>query len=183
MSNLRDVAPELEQKLTRISSELEQGSLRDASKYLSDTPRKVISMEKEASNFYRLNDEWLSTLEEVRRLDGFQDFLRQSRLSMLQEAAANGPVVILNTSKSGSDTLIVTLSGVQHIPLQELSFVDVNVLVRLTQNATAASGRNTHLPDTHRAQIEGRFLQTAVSHQDESPHQEVFHRPLRSHTR
>jgi hypothetical protein len=68
-------------------------------------------------------------------------------------------VVILNTSKSGSDALIMTLSGVQHIPLPELSFTTVNALVKLTQNATATSGRNTLLPDADRAQIEGCFLQ------------------------
>ena len=51
MTNLRDVAPKLEQKLRRIFFALEQGSLRDASRHLSDTSQKVMWTEKEASRF------------------------------------------------------------------------------------------------------------------------------------
>jgi hypothetical protein len=50
MTDLREVAPEIEKKLRHISHVLEQASL-----------------------FRRLN-EWLVMLEEVRRLASFQDF-------------------------------------------------------------------------------------------------------------
>lgn len=50
LANLRDVAPKLKEKLRYISVALEQGLLRDVAKNLSDTPQKVMSMEKEASH-------------------------------------------------------------------------------------------------------------------------------------
>ena len=101
MADLHDVAPELEKRLRSISSALELGSFRDASRTLSDSPQKLLSMEREASHFQKLDNEWLTTLEEVRQLEGFQDFLHTSQLSTLQGAAAKGPVVILNASKAG----------------------------------------------------------------------------------
>jgi hypothetical protein len=119
MVDLCDVAPELEEKLRRISFVLENGALRDMSKMSPDTSHTVVSMEKEVSYFRRLNEEWVATLEEVRRLDGFQDFLRPSRLSTLQSAATNGPVVILNASRTGCAALILTSSGVQHVPFPD----------------------------------------------------------------
>jgi hypothetical protein len=49
-------------------------------------------IEKEVTHFRHLADEWQTTLAEVRELEGFQDFLRPSRLSTLQSAATNGAV-------------------------------------------------------------------------------------------
>ena len=152
--DLRDVAPLLEKKLIRISLALEQGSLRDASGHLSDN-QKIMSMEKEASHFRSLNDEWLATVELVRRLDGFEDFMRPRRLSTLQNAAINGLVVILNTSKAGCAALVLTLNGVQHVPLPDLSSHHVTTLIKLIRNANAQGGRDTLLPDSNGAHVQG----------------------------
>jgi tetratricopeptide (TPR) repeat protein len=155
MMDLRDVAPKLEEKLRQISLALEQGLLRDASRHLSDNPQKVISMEKEASHFRCLNDEWLATLGQVRSLDGFQDFMRPSRLSTLQDAVVNGPVVILNASEAGCAALVLTLNGVQHVPIPDLSSHQVTILVKLIRNAIAQGGGYPLLPDSNRAHVQG----------------------------
>ena len=149
MTDLYEVAPELVAKLKRISMELERGSFRDVSRRLSEAPQKVMSMEKEASHFRRQNEEWLTTLEEVRQLDGFQNFLRPNRISMLQHGATNGPVVILNASNTGCAALILTATGIQHVPFPDLSFVAVTVLVKLLRYAVAQDGRNPSLPSAH----------------------------------
>ena len=137
MTHLHEVAPVLENKLKSLSFLLEQGSLRDTSRNPTDSPQKLISMEQEAHHFRRLNTEWLETLAEVRRLPGFQDFLRPSQLSTLHSAAVDAPVVILNASKSGCDALIMTSSDVKHIPLPNLDLTVINILVWLIQTATA----------------------------------------------
>ena len=115
-------------------------------------------MEEEARHFRRLNAEWLETLAEVRRLPGFQDFLRPSRLSTLQGAAVDAPVVILNASKTGCDALIITSSDVKHIPLSDLSFADINVLVMLLQTVTA---KNPSLPESLLEIIDDLFQPTS----------------------
>ncbi|KIM71698.1 hypothetical protein PILCRDRAFT_82523 [Piloderma croceum F 1598] len=135
MTDLRNVAPKLAEKLNHISFTLERGSLQDVSRNMTDTPQKVMSMEKQAAHFNRLNREWLTTLEEVRQLHGFQDFLGPSRLSTLQNATVNTPVVILNASKTGCAALVLTSTGVQHVPLPALSFVEAHRLAKLIQSA------------------------------------------------
>jgi hypothetical protein len=147
MTRLHEVAPVLEGTLKSLSFALEQGSLRDTSRHPTDNAQKLISVEQEARHFRRLNAEWLKTVAEVRRLPGFQDFLRPSRLSTLQSAAVDAPVVILNASKSGCDALIMTSSDVKHIPLPNLSFPVINELVRLIR--TASAGNSLLLPKIH----------------------------------
>ncbi|KAF8512788.1 CHAT domain-containing protein [Gautieria morchelliformis] len=154
MSDLRDVAPELEHRLRRISLTLEQGSLRDVSRDMSDCSQSAVSMEREASHFRRLNDEWLMVIEEVRQLEGFEDFLRPQRFSTRLSAATEGPVVILNASNTGCDALILTSSGVQHVPLV-LALADVTALVNCIQLATAPDSRDPALSASIRADVEG----------------------------
>jgi hypothetical protein len=50
--------------------------------------QKKMTLEEEASRLARLDKEWSKSIDEVRGLDGFEDFLRPSRLSSLQAAAA-----------------------------------------------------------------------------------------------
>jgi tetratricopeptide (TPR) repeat protein len=157
MTDLRDTAPGLEEKLRYISLALEQGSVRDVASNMS--PQQVISMEQEVSHFRHLNDDWLATVEEVRQLDGFQDFLHPKQLSTLQGAAADGPVVVLNASQSACDTLILTPTGVRHIPLPDLSITDVTKLVKLIHCAIAQDGRDILHPESNRAHIEGLVQQ------------------------
>jgi len=52
-------------------------------------------------------------LARIRRLPGFADFLRPPAFATLRDAAAQGPVVIVNVSGYRCDALVVTASGVQ----------------------------------------------------------------------
>jgi hypothetical protein len=69
MTTLRDVAPELEADLRRISIALEQGSLHDVSQRFSDNHAKAVLMNRKqflssistTSGYY-----WLATLDQVR---------------------------------------------------------------------------------------------------------------------
>jgi hypothetical protein len=57
--------------------------------------------------------EWDELVERVRKLDGFEDFLKPPRLDRLLPAAAAGPVVVVNLSRWRCDALIVTTGGVE----------------------------------------------------------------------
>jgi len=65
--------------------------------------------------------EWDELVEQVRELEGFEDFLRPPRLETLLPAAANGPVAVINISQWRCDALIVTADGVQVEELPRLS--------------------------------------------------------------
>ncbi|MGD9525607.1 MAG: CHAT domain-containing protein [Pseudonocardia sp.] len=68
--------------------------------------------------------EWDDLVEQVRRLDGFEDFLRPPRLENLLPAAAHGPVAIINVSRWRCDALLVRPGGVTAQPLASLSLAD-----------------------------------------------------------
>ena len=74
-----------------------------------------------------LAKEWDDLVEQIRRLDGFEDFLKPPPLERLLPAAEAGPVVIVNVSRWRSDALIVTTNG-----------VEVKTLPGLTPEATSA---------------------------------------------
>jgi hypothetical protein len=69
--------------------------------------------------------EWDDLVEQVRRMEGFEDFLRPPSLDTLLGAAARGPVVIVNVSRWRCDALIVTTDGVRVVELPDLSADEV----------------------------------------------------------
>jgi hypothetical protein len=114
------------------------------------------------AHFRRLNDKWLMVIEEVCELKGFEDFLRPRRLSTLLGAAAKAPVVILNASSTGCAALILTASGVRHVPLV-LTFTDVTTLVNRIQLAAALGTRDPILSASIHARVDDLLLQMLPS--------------------
>lgn len=64
--------------------------------------------------------EWDELVEQVRRLDGFEDFLLSPRLETLLPVARGGPVVIINVSRWRCDALVVQESGVDVVDLPDM---------------------------------------------------------------
>jgi len=106
-------------------------------------------MEQDAVHFRCLNNDLLATLDQVRQLGGFQDFLLPKRLSTLQDAAIDAPVVIINTNDSGSDALIMSASALKHVPLPDLSEVEAHALVKLIQTITSSDTRQSEATRAH----------------------------------
>jgi len=96
-------------------------------------------MEKESSRLNRLNEEWAISIDEVRKLKGFEDFLRPRRLSALRAAASASPVVILVANPDGSHCLILTSTMIHHIDLPTLHNPMLQKLVRLLQVGVSQS--------------------------------------------
>jgi tetratricopeptide (TPR) repeat protein len=128
----------LAERLREIQGFLEKGSFRDVSRRLTDTPQKVISMDKEASRYRRLNDEWLATLSEVREMDEFHDFLLPKSSTQLLRAAADRSIVVLNAGKSECAALIISKSNIMHVPLPNITATEAQALVKKMRTATSA---------------------------------------------
>src|SRR5690242_6078558 len=75
--------------------------------------------------------EWDELVEQVRKLEGFEDFLRPPPLEKLLPAAANGPVAIINVSQWRCDALIITTTGVQ---VKELPSVTAESVTETTSD-------------------------------------------------
>lgn len=134
---------DLARKLECISRILDRGSLREATRQLSDASEKVMFLEQEAIRYRKLDEDWLSTVEEIRRLDGFQDFLRPKPMATLQAAASKGPVVILNASESACTAFVVSSSGVHHIPLPDFTIQHAEVLYNLVQTGLSHNAQSS----------------------------------------
>jgi tetratricopeptide (TPR) repeat protein len=138
MDKLQPVAPVLATKLHGISYTLEKGAFREI--LLDSDPKKAMTLEEEAAKFHHLSKEWHQTLNEIREIDGFHDFLLPKSLSALQQAASKGPIVILNASDTQCDGLIVTLNGVKYVPFKDLTLQMVKGLVGMLQIVLSIDG-------------------------------------------
>ena len=87
--------------------------------------------------------QWDALVGEIRAVDGFRDFLRAPRLAELHGAAAAGPVVVINVSSARCDALLLTVDGVDVVPLPGLSAASVadhaNSYVRVVGSADDAA--------------------------------------------
>ncbi|KAG8957703.1 hypothetical protein FRC03_009891 [Tulasnella sp. 419] len=93
--------PSLAMEFKDLSQKLEASALT------STTTEQNQALEQEAPRYRQLMQRWKSTIDKIHRLPGFGNFLEVPRYDKLQDAAQNGPVVILNVSDIGSKAIIV----------------------------------------------------------------------------
>ena len=120
---------------------------------MSDAQAELIH---DADRRMALAREWDELVEQVRQLEGFEDFLRPPQLRTLLPAAASGPIAIINVSRWRCDALLVTTAGVQPRELVGLTAEEV------TERANAYLGTlqeteqvaQAHLAAVERAESE-----------------------------
>ncbi|KAG0700837.1 CHAT domain-containing protein [Suillus ampliporus] len=107
---------------------------RDLSSVLDNPPAKDsegtrrVDVEAEAARYRRLVTDWNTTVEEIRKLEDFSCFLLPPLFPDLQDAARDGPIVVLLASKSSCDAIIVSH---QQLPIRVGLTINVENLVRL----------------------------------------------------
>jgi tetratricopeptide (TPR) repeat protein len=116
VDQLRDVNPDLAERLVQVSRLLDRGQDGPSERDRSD-------IEEEGRQYRALVAEWESIIEQVRSLPDFEDFLRSRSFYRLKNAAQNGPVVVINIAKERCDALALLpeLEEVIHIPLPNIS--------------------------------------------------------------
>ena len=135
LDELERKAPALAKRLRSVSRELERGSFRVPSN-ADDTPWQLsVTMEQDtlSTHLRHLNQDWADGVNEARKLDGFENFLKLVSFATLKRAAILGPVVMITTSETGCDSLIVTSDGVRHVPLAFFTTKDAEILAQLLQ--------------------------------------------------
>ncbi|KAG2757723.1 hypothetical protein P692DRAFT_20867258 [Suillus brevipes Sb2] len=94
-------AEALVKKFRDISSLLD----KSPAEYREDTPR--VDVEAETTRYARLLEDWKKAVEEIRKLEGFSRFLLPPLFSEIQDAARDGPIIVLVASKSSCDAIII----------------------------------------------------------------------------
>lgn len=108
------------------------------------TPDAQLRTSREIDRRIALAREWDELVGQVRQLSGFEDFLRPPPLESLLDAAAGGPVVIVNVSQWRCDALIVTPDGVDPVELPDLTAEEVTrrttIFLDALRGGTTAAG-------------------------------------------
>ncbi|KAH8105069.1 TPR-like protein [Phellopilus nigrolimitatus] len=113
IEQLREVNKGLADRFLTTSRELESLATSSESKPIALLAQESATgaSQKLVDEMYarkrRLASELETIVTEIRATSGFEDFLRARRFSVLQEAAVEGPVIIISHSKYRSDALIV----------------------------------------------------------------------------
>ncbi|KAG2335550.1 hypothetical protein BDR05DRAFT_971622 [Suillus weaverae] len=86
---------------------------RDLSSLLNKPPANYpeatqrVDVEAEETRYRRLVEGWNRAVEEIRKIEDFSRFLLPPLFSDLQDAARDGPIIVLIASKSSCDAIIV----------------------------------------------------------------------------
>ncbi|KAG2751859.1 hypothetical protein P692DRAFT_20872093, partial [Suillus brevipes Sb2] len=89
-------------------------SFRDLSSLLDRPPAshadgaQCVVVEAEDTRYRRLVEDWNGVVEEIRKIEGFSRFLLPPMFADLQEAARDGPIIMLIASNSSCDAIIIT---------------------------------------------------------------------------
>ncbi|ETW80080.1 hypothetical protein HETIRDRAFT_428365 [Heterobasidion irregulare TC 32-1] len=95
------------------------------------------SLDAGGGAFCQRDEDGRPTSKRIRILGDFEGSVRSTPM---ERAVAQGPIVILNSSHSSCDALVVTSGGVKHVPLSgSLTGQDIAVLAMSIQSATSAS--------------------------------------------
>ncbi|KAJ6545426.1 CHAT domain-containing protein [Mycena capillaripes] len=133
LNNLRAIRPELSAKLKDLSHQLEIASFRDTIQNRSTESRpKILSVESEGLRFRNLNGDWDKTVQDVRMLPGFEDFMGPKSMSALKQAVVSGPIIILVFTNSACSALILTLNGIQCLTLPNFTLPMAKLLADLS---------------------------------------------------
>ena len=79
---------------------------------------------------WRAIREMVSCLADIRKLDGYGNFLLEPDFDELVAQAVDGPIVVVNLTDIGSDAVIVTPNGADAIPLPKARAVQAPSLVQ-----------------------------------------------------
>ncbi|KAJ7082505.1 hypothetical protein C8R44DRAFT_753768 [Mycena epipterygia] len=156
LDDLETVHPNLAGRIQNLSKELEVGSHHAVAsiRMLPAVHKDHMTLDKDDARYRKLNADWIQALDEVRQQPGSQRFLQPKLMDELKAAAINGPIVILNASKSSCTAFIVTLSrDVQPVNLENVTWDRAQLLVDLlcallSQNSVHIVQTLTKIPET-----------------------------------
>ncbi|KAJ7896193.1 CHAT domain-containing protein [Mycena leptocephala] len=137
LDQLKIDSPNLAGKVQALSQELKKLSFRDTSHQFAGHQTKAISIEAEAAQWRKLNEEWKQTIKSVQdlKLPGLEDFMKPKTMATLQKAATSGPIVVYISEPTKSFALIITISNdVQCIELPQMVSVLVPYMVHIFQS-------------------------------------------------
>jgi tetratricopeptide (TPR) repeat protein len=133
VDELSSIDPDLANRLVQVSRLLDRGIKQEDG---------TGSMQEDARQYRVLTAEWESIVEQVRALPNFDRFLKPPKVSQLNNAAQDGPVVVFNISEKRCDALalVAGIEEVIHIPLPNITSKRITELRDELKNLLYSSG-------------------------------------------
>jgi hypothetical protein len=78
---------------------------RPSASHVDGTPS--VDVEAAETRYRRLVEDWNGAVDEIRKIEGFSRFLLPPLFADLQEAARDGPIIVLVASRSSCDAIII----------------------------------------------------------------------------
>ncbi|KAG2746782.1 hypothetical protein P692DRAFT_20739488 [Suillus brevipes Sb2] len=97
-----DHAAALMKRFRDLSSLLD----RPPASHADGTPS--VDVEAADTRYRRLVEDWNGVVEEIRKIEGFSRFLLPPMFADFQDAARDGPIIVLVSSRSSCDAIIIT---------------------------------------------------------------------------
>ena len=127
LDDLQRDHPLLADNLRRVSQALQRTIFSATPSDAQATTKLPPNPGAQSLHSYALEYEKLIT--QIRKLEGFERFMRPKMLPQLSNACAGGPVVIISMHKSSCNALVLSYpANVVHVPLPEFSLVRANGL-------------------------------------------------------
>jgi hypothetical protein len=139
LDDLRARHPALASKLQHISF-----GLNNASVSTSVAQSDVWSSENEAQALRRLAEEWDHALQEVRKLNGFEDLLHPTKFTALSKSSQRGTIVCLTTHGESCDALVLPhrSADIIHVPLTRFTHATaISLRAKMTASLGDANAR------------------------------------------
>ena len=126
LATLQDRAPDLSAVLEASRAVLNKpsSSLIRGPDTVGDVDQFQRAEQRMLEERRRAARDWDAAVDQIRRIEGLENFLRPIPFTDLRAAASGGPVVIVNISRHGSHALIVTPATTTH-PDPEVLVVDL----------------------------------------------------------
>ncbi|KAA1470045.1 hypothetical protein DENSPDRAFT_668827 [Dentipellis sp. KUC8613] len=123
MDRLREVSPDLANRLSKTIHELEGVMHTQSVTYAHATVESIRDPDRTGRRHRDLAETYERLLAQVRKLDGFGDFMHLTTFADLDGIASEGPIIIVNLCEDRCDALILTAThGIRHVRLLEASF-------------------------------------------------------------
>jgi CHAT domain-containing protein len=121
-TELRTDTVKLRQQNATLANRLEQlGKILDQESFGEIlSPMEATNPSYEVEHVHRLAEQWDEVVHEIRQVKEFEDFLLPTPYEKLREAAAFGPVIILNVSRFRCDAVVIASTG----PITAVSLPD-----------------------------------------------------------
>ncbi|KAF3140275.1 hypothetical protein TWF703_003148 [Orbilia oligospora] len=132
-----DIAAKFEQ-LRDILDSPASGTFDSAVIYDSKALDEAPTLRRKNNQRFDANLEFNKTIDQIRLLPNFENFLRPPAPGDLMTAASLGPVVIINISQYRCDALLVEQQSIRSLPLPNLLQKDINKHAEFMQSIRSA---------------------------------------------